>query len=263
MCNPRRVTIEVNRTVEEAWQTTVEQVAEVRDEVEEEGRLRLDIPLDAEMGDRALAMLERLLAGEFEDYEAWERGGDGNFRRDLDDVTVVYQPGSRQLLVETRLGEQVTAEARAEAEAGGFTVGEVAVEAVGRYYSDGWGGRTEERARGMAEEEAERKLASATEELHRQQHAAELEAAEAQARAEAERRAEEELERLRGEMREALRGRIQAVLAGARERVQHTLNRLVGEAYRRTLIQLVHDNGGRLVHDRRTGSVIDLELEIY
>ncbi len=132
MCNPRRVTIELNRTVEEAWQTTVEQVAEVRDEVEEEGRLRVDIPLDAEMGDRALAMLERLLAGEFEDYEAWERDGAGNFRHDLGDVTVIYQPGDRQLQVETRLGEQITAEARAEAEAGGFTVGAVAVEAVGR-----------------------------------------------------------------------------------------------------------------------------------
>ncbi|MCP4661416.1 MAG: hypothetical protein GY856_38930 [bacterium] len=84
----------------------------------------------------------------------------------------------------------------------------------------------------------------------------------ADGRAAAERRAAE-VERLRGEAREALRERIQAVLAGAQDRVRHTMNRLVGEAYRRTLIQLVHDNGGRLIRDQRTGSVIDLELELF
>ena len=139
MCNPRRVTIHVNHTIEQAWRTTVEQLARTEGEVRELARLNVDIPLSTGIGERALQMLERLLRGEFADYEPWDRDEDGNYRRELGAVTLIYQPGSRQLTVTTGLTEQISAEARAAAEAGGFTVGEVAVEAVGHYYEDGWG----------------------------------------------------------------------------------------------------------------------------
>ena len=263
MCNPRRVMIHLARAIEEAWRTTVEQSVTAEGEVQELARIVADIPLDAEMGDRALIMMERLMQGEFEDDGPWDRDAEGNYRRDLGEVVLIYQPGSHQLVVEAALTETISAEARATAETGGFTVGEVAVEAVGRYYSDGWGGRTEERARQEAEAEAERKLAEAVEALHRQQHADELEQAEAEARAEAEAEAAAELERLQAETRQALRERLQVVLAEAEDRVYHTMNRLVGEAYRRTLIEMVQRNGGRILADERSGSVINLEVELF
>jgi len=263
MCNPRRVMIHLARTIEQAWRTTVEQAATARDEVRQLARITADIPLDAEMGDRALQMLERIMQGEFEGFEPWERDNEGNYRRSLGDVTLIYRSGSHQLIVEASLAELITAEARATAEASGFTVGEVAVEAVGRYYSDGWGGRTEKRARAEAQAEAERMLAQAIEALHRQQRTPEIQAAEAEARASAEQQAAAELERHRAEVREALRQRLQVILANAEDRVYHTMNRLVGEAYRRTLIQLVQENGGRVLTDERSGSVMNLELELF
>lgn len=63
MCNPRRVTIPVNRTIEQAWRTTVEQLARAAGEVRELARLNVAIPLAAGIGERALQMLERLLRG--------------------------------------------------------------------------------------------------------------------------------------------------------------------------------------------------------
>ncbi len=261
MCNPRRVMIHLNETIEQAWRTTVQEVATREGEVQELARLAADIPLGAEMGDRPLEHFERLLRGEVEGYQPWQRDEAGDYRRELGDVTLVYQPGSHQLMVEARLSERISAGARASAEASGFTVGEVAVEAVGRYYDDGWGGYTEERARQLAEAAADERLSEAIEALHREQNAAQLAQAEAEARAAAEEQAEALLSTRRAEVRAALRQRLQATLHEAREQVSHTMNRLVGEAYRQTLIQLVHENGGQIISDERSGSVINLELE--
>jgi Skp family chaperone for outer membrane proteins len=178
-------------------------------------------------------------------------------------VTLLYHPDTHQLTVETRLAELVTAEAQGAAEASGVTAGEVAVEAVGKYYEDGWGGRTEERALEEAQAEAEEKLAQAVDALHREQNREVIEAAEAEARAEAEVRARETLAEKQAEVRAALRGQLQATLARAEERVYHTVNRAVGEAYRQTLRQLVLESGGRVLMDEQTGSVINMELELY
>jgi hypothetical protein len=255
--------IHLSKAIEEAWRTTVEQVAQAEGEVQELARITADIPLDEEMGDQALTMMERIMQGEFEDYEPWERDDAGNYRRQLKDVVLVYSPGSRQLIVEASLTEQINTEVLATAEAGGFSVGEVAVEAVGRYYDDGWGGRTEEHARQEAQKNAERKLRDAIDSLHREQHAQEIDAATSKAHADATRQANEKLHELRLQTRDSLRQRLQVILADAEDSVYHTMNRLVGESYRRTLIDIVRKNGGRVLSDERTGSVYNLELELF
>jgi hypothetical protein len=208
-------------------------------------------------------MLERVLAGEFEGFEAWQRDATGRFHRDLGEVTMIYDPASHQLNIEAQLTEMVTAEARAAAEASGMTVGQVAVEAMGHYYDDGWGGRTRQHALEEAQQAAERALREAAARLGREQHGAELAEASERARAEAQRQAEEELARRQEALRAALREQLQVIMARAEERVYHVMNRAVGEAYRQTLMQLVRDNGGRILADEQTGSVINLELELY
>src|SRR5579864_4475737 len=160
MCNPRRVMINLTQTIEQSWRTLIEQTARTEGQVQELARISADIPLDAWMGDLALQMLERVLRGEFAGFDPWECDSDGSYRRDLGNVVLVYRPGSRQLLIEARLTELISAEARGTAEASGITVGEVAVEAVGRYYDDGWYGRDEAQARASAQAEAERKLSA-------------------------------------------------------------------------------------------------------
>lgn len=263
MCNPRRVMVHLTRTIEQAWRTNIEQAAKVEGQVQELARMSVDIPLNAEMADVALQMLERILRGECGGLAPWPRDDEGNYRQDLGDVVLVYQPGSRQLLVEARLTELISAQASSTAEAHGFTVGEVAVEAVGHYYNDGWGGRNEARARVEAQQEAEKRLQVAIDALGREQHSAEFQAATQEARMRAEQEANRKLEKRRTEMRMAMRERLQEILANAEGRVYHTINRLVGEAYRQTLIHLVHENGGRVLVDEQTGSVINLELELF
>lgn len=263
MCNPRRVMIHLARSIEQAWRQTVEQTATAGDEVTELARINAQVNLDEEMGDAALQVFERVLAGEFEGFEKWTRDSVGHYRRDLGQVTLVYDPDNHRLTVEAQLTELVTAEARATAEASGFTVGEVAVEAMGHYYDDGWGGRTRERALEEAEGQAEKRLKQAIDALHREQHAKELSRAEDEAQKKADDAASQELTRLQAETRSALRTQLQVVLAQAEEQVYHVMNRAVGEAYRQTLHQLVENNGGRVITDERTGSVINMELELY
>lgn len=263
MCNPRRVMIHLARSIEQAWRHTVEQSAAACDEVTELARINAQVNLDEEMGDTALEVFERVLAGEFEDFEPWTRDSLGHYRRDLGRVTLVYDPVHHRLTVEAQLTELVTAEARATVEASGFTVGEVAVEAVGRYYDDGWGGRTRERAVEEAEVEAEKRFKQAIDALHREQHAEELSRAADEAQKKADNAASQELARLQAEARNALRKQLQVVLAQAEDQVYHVMNRAVGETYRQTLHQLVRDNGGRVITDERTGSVINMELELY
>lgn len=263
MCNPRRVTVHLHRAVSESWRTMIERAARAEGQVQELARLNLDIPLRNELGDLALEVLERLLRGDFAEWPAWQRGDDGQYRHDLGGVTLIYQPGSRQFTAEARLTELISAEARASAEVSGFTVGEVAVEAASEYYDDNWGGRTEEWARTQAEAEGRRQLAHAVDRLHHEQHRSEIDAARQQADLQARQLADQELDSQRKQVREVLRDRLRHVLDESRERIQHSVNRLVGETYRRTLIHLIEQNGGRIVRDERSGSVMNLELELF
>ncbi len=263
MCNPRRVDVHLDRSVDEAWHQTITQAASASGQVAESASVAVDIRLDTDLGDLVLATLERVLAGEFPSHEAWNRDDAGRFTRTLDDVTLAYDPRTRHLAVEARLAETVTAEARAAIDASGTTIGQVAGDAVAHYYEDGWAGRTRERALVEAQTDADRRLAAAVEALHREQHAVEIQDAEQRARAQAELLAREELTRRQEEVRAALRTRLQAVVASARERASHTINRAIGEAYRQGLKELVLRNGGRIVVDEQTGSVVNLELELY
>jgi hypothetical protein len=262
MCNPRRVTINVNRSINGAWQDTVQQCARATDQVSEVARIETRIQLDNDLAGPALAMLERVLAGEFGGFEAWQRVGN-ELRMTLADVTLIYDTVNHTLNVETALTESISAEAFAAAGVSGEAVGDVTVEAVGRYYDDGWGGRTEQHALADAERDAERKLAEAIDRLRREQNAETFQRAETQARQEAEEKLRARMEELRAEARSAIRQRLQLTLAQAQERVHGLMARAIGEAYRQTLLQLVRDNGGRVIMDDQTGSIINMELELY
>lgn len=263
MCNPRRVMIHLSRHIEEAWRQTIERTATASGQVTERARVTARVPLAEEMGDLPLQMLVRVLAGEFEGYEPWARGPDGCYTFQVDQVSLRFNPATSELTMESALSEMLTADARAAAEASGFTVGEAAAEAVGNYYSDGWGGRTEERARVEASAEAERRLTASIEALHAEQNAQALAQAAQAADAAAQAAAEARLAALQEEVRLALRRRLQSTLAETQDRVYHVINRAVGEAYRQSLLQIVLDNGGRVLLDQQTGSVINMELELY
>ncbi|ETR65308.1 MAG: response regulator receiver domain/DnaJ domain- containing protein [Candidatus Magnetoglobus multicellularis str. Araruama] len=254
--------IHLAKSIEQAWRQTVEQSASASDEISETGRINAEIRLDAEMGDAALEMLERVMAGDFGYEDPWERDSSGCYIKNVGDVIVTYNPLTHRLNVETQLTESLTAEATATAEACGFTIGNVAVEALGQYYDDGWGGRTKEAALSEAQKKAEEKLSQAIEELNRQQNPETFLNAENKASKTAREKAELELEKMKENARIAMRERIMFILANSEENVNHMINRAVGEAYRQTLRKVVLDSGGRVITDDNTGSIINMELEL-
>ena len=263
MCNPRKVMIHLSRSIEEAWRRTVSETVTAAGELKEVASVEACVSLDAEMGEMARRMLERVLAGEIEGFEPWRRDDQGRFIRELEGVTMIYDPETAKLRLQTELVRQVSALGRAAAEICGVTTGEIAADAVAHYYDDGWGGRTETAARETAEKQVERQLASAVERLHSHQQAEKLSVAESEVQGQARIQALEELEKVKDETRLMLRRQLQGVLSRAETKVFQVMNRAVGEAYRQTLKKLVMDNGGRVVTDSQTGSVISLELELY
>jgi len=262
MCNPRKVMIHLARCIEGAWRRTVEQAATESGEVNELGRIDAEIPLDEEMGPVALEMLGQTLAEGFEGFDPWDRDSLGYYRRDLGDVALVFNPETGRLNVEARLTELISAEARAAVEASGFTVGDVAVEAMAQYYDDEWGGRTKEKAEAEAQAKAEHRLQEAINELHRDQNPEAFVQAEDEAQKQAREAARQNLEIKQIEVRKAMRRRIQSILTGAEEQVNHVMNHAVGEAYHRTLHHLVRENGGKVLMDEQTGSIINMEMEL-
>ena len=166
-------------------------------------------------------------------------------------------------MLRARLEEMLSAEAAAAAEICRVTTGTIAFEAVGHYYDDGWKGRTEERALKEAEEQVEIRFERALEELKKAQPES---AAENELRlsltAEAQAAVTKDMAEKRAALRLELRHKLQVQLARQQQNAFHEINRVVGETYRQTLRRLVLENGGRVISDRKSGSVIELELEL-
>ena len=261
MCNPRKVMIHLARSIEESWRRSVEETAQFQENICETGRLNANIRLDEEMGQQSLVMLERVLSGEFDSVSAWDQDDDGNYIRHLENAIVRYLPKSHVLQIEAQLVRDVSATASASQELCGFTVGEVAAEAVQSYYDDGWGGRTKEKAEAEATQEAKKRLEMAMDALHKEQNQEAFAEAEKKAKASAKKKASDKLAKCIAEVREAMRVQIQHILHDAISTARYEMNIVIGEAYRQTFIALAEQNNGRVISDIKTGRVIDMEIE--
>jgi hypothetical protein len=259
MCNPRRVVIKLDQAIREEWSRRVEASAAEETEIAAEATLETQVDLAAELGDIALEELQALLA---EGYGNWQADGDA-FTLTLENgIRLRYTPTSGTLQVFARLSETVAAAASASDIASGTVEGVVEAEGVGRYYEDGFGGRTESVARSAAEQAARAHLKDAEAQLRAQQQQAALDAAyeraAAQARAEAQARLHEETERRRALLQEHL----EALLHESEEQVQAAIGTLLAQTYRRALIRLVEEGGGAVVQDEEQGAVIELVARI-
>lgn len=252
MCNPRRVLVRLAQVVREEWSRTVQARVAERTEISAQATLETQIDLAAELGDVALQELRGLLA---EGYGGWQADGPAYTLALENGISLRYSPESGRLEVQARLSETVEAAAEASGSYSGTIDTEVEVEGVGRYYDDGWGGHTEERAREAAERDAQARLAQARAQLvsdaARQQ-------AEAQARAEAQTRLREEAERRQAILDE----RLDALLRESEEHVQAAIGALLGQTYRRAIIRLVNEGGGQVIQDQEQGAIIDLVARI-
>jgi hypothetical protein len=259
MCNPRRVVIKLAQAVREQWQRKVSALVEERTEIEAQATIETQVDLAAELGAVALDELRALLA---EGYAGWRADGPA-FTLALDHGIVLrYSPGDGRLQIQARLHETIAAAASASQEASGTVEGVVEVEGVGRYYDDGWGGRTAEHARRDAERNAQDQMAAAQARLRAQQQrdalAAAHQQASEQARAAAQARLHDEAERRRAVLEEQLERR----LRDSEDQVQAALGALLGQTYRRALIRLVQESNGQIIQDQQHGAVIELVARI-
>lgn len=264
MCNPRKVMIHVNKTIAEAWRQTLKEEVTVTGSLTQQAEISCEIKLAEEMGGAALDMLAQVLAGEFAGFAAWAQDSEGNFYRDLDDITLVYDPCKQQFVMRTRLSEMFSAKAKAAAELCQVTTGTIAFDAIGYFYDDGWKGKTEKKALEEAAEQAEKRFEYALDELKKEsQTSAESIALRASLEKEAGVEAERKLKLKREALRLKMQQQLQANLALQQQNAFYEINKAVGETYRQTLCRLVLENGGRVISDHQSGSVIDLELELY
>jgi hypothetical protein len=253
------VIITLAQAVREEWSRTVEARVTEQTEIEATATLETQIDLAAELGELALVELRALLA---EGFGGW-RPDDQDYTLALDNgVALRYTPQSGRLQVVARLNETVAAAASAAGAAGGTVEGSVEVEGEGRYYDDGWGGHTKERAEQLAQLDAQRRLAAAEARLRDEQQRAALDAArqeaEALARAEAQARLREEAERRQA----VLQDQMERLLQESEEQVQMAIGALLGQTYRRALVRLVQEGGGQVIQNEERGAVIELVARI-
>ena len=254
--------IHLKKCIEESWHQTIEQSAEISDEVAATGQIQTEIMLDQEMGDVALAMFESVMQGKFDGFEPWIQSDKGHYHYDLDDVTLTYIPDTHQLTVSTQISQMVSASAKGVSEATGVTVGQIEAKSVADYYDDGWGGHTESHAREIAQKEAERQLQENIQQLHQKQHQQEIANATKEAKQNAMDNAKIELTKVQDNVRSSLHEQIQTRLSQSKDQVFHVMNRMIGEAYRQTLMKIAHMNGGQILKNEKSGSIIQMELEI-
>ncbi|MET9732493.1 hypothetical protein ABZZ79_18150 [Streptomyces sp. NPDC006458] len=262
MCNPRRVRVEATREVVEAWELELERRASASDSVVSE--LEITHPFGGTLGPRTREVFERALST----AEGWRTENDSHLR-DLTDGQVRYVPATGELVVTARLEDVATAEGQASAQLRGSVSDRTTGQGEGRYYTDGFGGRTREvaerEAQSAAEADALRRARELTGRLRAradQESAAAARQAESrvqqEADADARARLAEESERVRAELDARNRERIGRLGQDGLRAV----NGVLATAYRRALLDFARQRGATGIREDESEGGIDIEFEL-
>ncbi len=237
MCNPRRVEVTATRQIHQAWDREVERAAEVAATLTGEARIRQN--LGASLGGPALMALQTALANGF---PGWQQDGDA-FRHDVDGGYVVYDPAQRTLEIVATLSEELRARGVVRDRLTGTLEGTVEAKGEGGYYSDGWGGRTREKAREEARQRAEAGLDQASRERLEGEATAAEEERDESLRDEARQAAQQEWDRLAGERRAELSRLARDELTQVGVRARQAFHQLLAHAFREALLGLARRRG--------------------
>jgi hypothetical protein len=254
MCNPRRIVVSASRDIAEAWSRQVTRSVALSSQVTGEARLRQ--PLDDSLGAPVLAALEALLDGGVDGWEETDQG----YRHTVEGGYVLYDLEHGALEIVATLDDTVSGEASAAADLSGVLDEQLQTEQEGRYYDDGWGGRTEETARKEAEQAAQQALDEATRERLQAagDQAEEAHAAELQAQAEAE--ARQHLQQAADERRAALAAQASRHLDTVGLRCRQAFNGLLAGAYRDAILAYARAHGADGLSCHEDDGVVDIEF---
>ncbi len=254
MCNPRRIRVTVTRDLAEAWSHEISRTATLTERVT--GEARVCQPLSHSLGAPVLRALETLLdSGD----SGWEEE-DGGFRFEVEGGYAFYDMDEQNLEIVATREDTVEGVATASLELTGRVEEELKVDKEGRYYDDGYGGHTKERARQQARaaagEELERLKKARLEKARQTAEAAED--ANLQTRAEADARAR--LDRAAGERRVALAEAAAQRLDTVGLRCRQAFNTLLARAYRDAILAYARRNGAEGITAQDGDEYLEVEF---
>lgn len=256
MCNPRRIKVSATREIYEAWQREITRTVELTQQVAGEARIRQ--PLGDTLGRPVLRTLETVLA---DPESGWVEVDEG-YRYEVEGGYVVYLTDEQALEMVAVLSDRIQATGEGTQQLRGVVQDELAAEGEGRYYDDGWGGRTREVGEREARAAAEQLLDETTQaRILQAQEAAEAEAAqgvEAAARAQA----EVQLQQRAAERRAALADEARQHLETVGLRGRQVFNRALGQAYRDAILAYARVNGADNIQCQQEGNVIEIEFNL-
>jgi len=255
MCNPRRVRVTATREIAEEWRRSVERSVSLGGWARGEARVRRPL---GQMGAPVLAALQMLLDRGAEGWNETERG----FRLEIEGGYLIYDIDAQELEIVAVLEDEVQATGSAGTELRGQVRERLETEQEGRYWDDGYGGRTEEVARREAEQAAQRELDRSTAQ-HLADAADQAEAAEAErlqtaAREDAERQLAVQQAARDAELAEAARARLDAVGL----RALRAFNGLLAEAYRDAILAYARSRGADGIRCDDNNGTLEIEFRI-
>ncbi len=254
MCNPRRIRVAATRRLNEAWQREVLRTVSLSENVMGEARVRQS--LGATLGGPTLRALELAMAA---DDSGWTEVGEG-YRYNVEGGYVIYLIEERALEIVATLADVVEARGDASEVLEGTVEDEISVKGEGRYYDDGWGGHTREKAEKAARTDAEQKLEEAVQaKVDEAKETAESQAAgdvEAQAHAQA----EEHLLEQAAERREQLARRAVEHLETVGLRCRQAFHQVLARGYRDAILAYAKRNGAGGIQCHENGDVVDIEF---
>jgi hypothetical protein len=256
MCNARRIRITATRQLDQAWQREVSRSVDLCTGVVGEARVRQ--PLDATLGGPALNALEAILAGGESGWTEVDQG----YRFDVEGGYVIYLVDERALEIVAQTEDVVQATGEASTVLEGQVREEVSVQGVGKYYDDGYGGHTPERAQEAAEKDADTKLDNAAqakvEDAQKEAEDRESGRVEAEARA----KAQEQLQQRAAQRQEQLEEQARQHLETVGLRSRQAFHRVLAQAYRDAILTYARRQGAEGVVCNENEDSVEIEFSM-
>jgi hypothetical protein len=252
MCNPRRVTVQLTRTISQAWDEVVSRTVQAQGTVSAEARQRLGRSIPP----AALQTLEAAFAASAE----WQRTATG-YRHNVTGGHVEYNPATQELEIVASARAQFAVEGVGVASASGTVSRQVTAQGQGTANWGEAGGLEQQRAQADAQTRLDQQAAAVdlrpeVEQARRQAAARAGQEADRRAAADAqERRHRQELseqQRLDRQVQQDLRTVGQAgVLA---------FTRVLHRAYTQAILAWARQHQAQNIEVREDGDTIDIEF---
>lgn len=257
MCNPRRIRVTATRQLNQAWEREVSRTVELQQQVIGEARVRQ--PLDTTLGTPALRALESALAA---DDSGWREVEEG-YRHDVEGGYVIYLVDEQALEIVATLPDEVQASVQVSRTLEGTVNTEISAQGEGRYYDDGWGGRTKKVAEREAQTAAQQELDNVSRtQIEQAENEAEAQAA-AELEAEARTQAQAQLQQAASDRQDDLSAQARQHLNTVGVRCRQAFHQVLARGYRDAILAYARRNGAENIQCNEEGNILEIEFNLH